>query len=153
MIPKSQMYLALLLHSILSPPCYSPSCSLSCFLKRKKKKYLLLKMNYDKQKCLSAQTVSDDSIHAEGHLLLLFLYKAVPFFGRKKGSIFTCSSVSSATFFCKPPEYPVRLPLLPTTRWQGQKIEMGLCPTAPPTARAETRPSPLFSAIRRAIFP
>ena len=35
-----------------------------------------------------------------------------------------------------PPAYPVRLPLLPTMRWQGIRMLMGLCPMALPTACA-----------------
>ena len=32
------------------------------------------------------------------------------------------------------PTFQVRLPPAPTTRWHGMMMEMGLCPTAPPTA-------------------
>ena len=34
------------------------------------------------------------------------------------------------------------LPPEPTTRWHGMMMEMGLCPTALPTARAEAGESP-----------
>ena len=37
-----------------------------------------------------------------------------------------------------PPAYPVKLPFVPTTLWHGIIIEIGLCPTAPPTACADT---------------
>lgn len=39
-----------------------------------------------------------------------------------------------APFLSIPPAYPVRLPSLPTTRWQGMMILIGLWPTAPPIA-------------------
>lgn len=61
-------------------------------------------------------------------------HSAVPRLGTKSRSIFAPSCVSSQIFFCRPPAYPVKLPLLPTTRWQGTMMETGLCPTAPPTA-------------------
>ena len=47
------------------------------------------------------------------------------------------SRVRSATLRRRPPAYPVRLPFEPTTRWHGMMSEMGLWPTAPPTAWAE----------------
>ena len=43
-------------------------------------------------------------------------------------------------------------PFVPTTRWHGMKIEMGLCPTAPPTACAAAR-LPVCSVQRAAIWP
>lgn len=36
------------------------------------------------------------------------------------------SSLSSAAFLSMPPAYPVRLPFVPTTRWQGMMIEITL---------------------------
>ena len=45
-----------------------------------------------------------------------------------------------------PPAYPVRLPLEPTTRWQGMIMEMALCPTAPPTAWADIWSFPNLAA-------
>ena len=50
-------------------------------------------------------------------------------------------------------QYPVRLPFVPTTRWQGTMIEIPLCPTAPPTACADIRGRPLSAAICFAIPP
>ena len=46
-----------------------------------------------------------------------------------------------------------RLPSAPTTLWQGMISEMGLCPTAPPTARAVARAAPDFPATLSAISP
>ena len=43
-------------------------------------------------------------------------YSAVPFFGTKNRLMSTCSVFSSAIFLSMPPAYPVRLPLVPTTR-------------------------------------
>ena len=40
----------------------------------------------------------------------------VPFFGTKRRLVSQCSSASSLIFFSKPPAYPVREPLAPTTR-------------------------------------
>ena len=57
------------------------------------------------------------------------------------------SKVSSFTFLSIPPAYPVRLPLVPTTLWQGIIIDILLCPTAPPTACADIRGSPFSAAI------
>ena len=51
---------------------------------------------------------------------------AVPFVGTNMPRISVSSSSSSAFLICTPPAYPVRLPLLPTTRWQGMMMEMGL---------------------------
>lgn len=56
------------------------------------------------------------------------------------------SSLSSAAFLSMPPAYPVRLPFVPTTRWQGMMIEITLCPTAPPTACADIRERPRSAA-------
>lgn len=81
------------------------------------------------------------------------VYSAVPFFGTKKRLISVCSSSSSFIFLSIPPAYPVRLPLVPTTRWQGMMMEISLCPTAPPTACADIRSSPCCAASCRAISP
>ena len=64
-------------------------------------------------------------------------YNAVPFFGINKWFMSACSSSSSEIFLSIPPAYPVRLPFVPTTRWQGMIMEISLCPTAPPTAWAD----------------
>ena len=45
---------------------------------------------------------------------------------------------SRASKFClmgRPPPYPVSLPLLPITRWQGMMMGIGFAPFARPTAR------------------
>ena len=63
----------------------------------------------------------------------------------------TPSSRSKAALRSTPPAYPVRLPSHPTTRWQGTTILTGLCPTAPPTACADTRPPPRSRSSCRAI--
>ena len=52
------------------------------------------------------------------------------------------SSFRSAVFLSSPPAYPVRLPSYPTTLWQGMRMEIGLRPTAPPTARADIQGMP-----------
>ena len=44
------------------------------------------------------------------------IYKAVPFCGRNRPDISTPSSSNNLILFSKPPAYPVKLPLLPTTR-------------------------------------
>ncbi len=62
------------------------------------------------------------------------LYRAVPLLGRKREPTSAFSKVNNLTFRSSPPAYPVRLPLVPTTRWHGIRMEIGLCPTAPPTA-------------------
>ena len=64
-----------------------------------------------------------------------------------------CSSFSSLIFLSSPPAYPVKLPSAPTTRWHGMIIEMGLRPTAPPTACADILDIPCFRAICPAISP
>ena len=56
------------------------------------------------------------------------------FLGKKTRFMSTPSWTRSSIFLSSPPAYPVRLPLVPTTRWQGTTIAIGLCPTAPPTA-------------------
>lgn len=61
-------------------------------------------------------------------------------------SISTPSKARSHSFLSNPPAYPVRLPSDPTTRWQGTMMEISLCPTAPPTACADMRESPLCPA-------
>src|SRR5450755_2989749 len=45
------------------------------------------------------------------------------------------SRASSFSLMGRPPPYPVSLPLLPITRWQGMMIGIGLDPLASPTAR------------------
>ena len=64
-----------------------------------------------------------------------------------------CSSSSSLIFLSSPPAYPVKLPSAPTTRWHGMMIEMGLRPTAPPTACADILDIPCFRAMCPAISP
>ena len=81
------------------------------------------------------------------------LYRAVPFFGIKSRIMSAPSSRSNFIFFSIPPAYPVRLPFVPTTRWQGIMIEISLRPTAPPAAWADMRASPFRAAISRAISP
>lgn len=54
-------------------------------------------------------------------------------------------------FLGMPPAYPVRLPSLPTTRWQGMIMLIGLCPTAPPMACADMVCFPCCRAISSAI--
>lgn len=80
-------------------------------------------------------------------------YSAVPFFGINKQLISVCSSLRSEIFLSIPPAYPVRLPFVPTTRWQGMIMEISLCPTAPPTAWADIWEVFFISAILRAISP
>ena len=41
-------------------------------------------------------------------------------------SVIFISSLNSAAFLSMPPAYPVRLPSVPTTRWQGMMIEIPL---------------------------
>ena len=62
------------------------------------------------------------------------------------------SCCNSAVLFDIPPLYPVISPCKPTTRWHGIMIHIGFHPTAPPTARAETRGTPICLAILFAIF-
>lgn len=57
------------------------------------------------------------------------------------------SRASKFIFRSSPPAYPVRLPLLPITRWQGMIILIGLCPTAPPIACADMLEIPFCRAI------
>ena len=47
------------------------------------------------------------------------------------------SNFNRAIFRSIPPAYPVRLPLLPITLWQGMIMLTGLCPIAPPMACAD----------------
>ena len=68
-------------------------------------------------------------------------------------SVIFISSLSSAAFLSMPPAYPVRLPFVPTTRWQGMMIEITLCPTAPPTACADIRERPRSAASCLASAP
>ena len=63
------------------------------------------------------------------------------------------SSLSSAAFLSMPPAYPIRLPFVPTTRWQGMMMEITLCPTAPPTACADIRERPRSAASCLASAP
>ena len=63
-------------------------------------------------------------------------------------SVFSISS--SLILRSSPPAYPVRLPFVPTTRWHGTMMLMGLCPTAPPTACADMRPA--FSRFASAPY-
>ena len=81
------------------------------------------------------------------------VYKAVPFLGIKKAFVSAFSNVSSLIFRSIPPAYPVRLPFVPTTRWQGTIIEISLWPTAPPTAWADMCGSPFWAASCFAISP
>ena len=74
----------------------------------------------------------DNMLRINAHITCC--HSAVPFFGMKSLLISVFSSSSSAALREIPPLYPVKLPLVPTTRWQGIIIEIGLCPTAPPTA-------------------
>ena len=80
--------------------------------------------------------------HKMKHPALCEIHKAGRFFknfhafGRNNFDISTCSSVSSLILRDRPPAYPVRLPSVPTTLWHGIRMEMVLCPTAPPTACA-----------------
>ena len=66
-------------------------------------------------------------------------HSAVPFFGRNSPCMSVFSISSSLILRSSPPAYPVRLPFVPTTRWHGTMMLMGLCPTAPPTACADMR--------------
>ena len=65
----------------------------------------------------------------------------------------TPSISSSLTLRSMPPAYPVRLPLLPITRWHGIRMDIGLWPTAPPTAWADMCGRPCSEAILEAIWP
>lgn len=73
--------------------------------------------------------------------------------GINREDISTPSSSSSFIFVAIPPAYPVRLPFPPTTRWHGMIMEMGLCPTAPPTACPDMVGLFNITAIRFAISP
>jgi outer membrane usher protein len=53
---------------------------------------------------------------------------------------------SSNSFAASPPANPVSAPLVPTTRWHGAMIEMGLRPFAAPTAR-DALGRPIWRAI------
>ena len=44
------------------------------------------------------------------------------------------SSSSRCCLRFRPPAYPVSLPVDPTTRWQGIRIDSGLAPTKPPAS-------------------
>ena len=61
------------------------------------------------------------------------------------------SSSKRYAFLSIPPAYPVRLPLVPTTLWHGMIMEIGLCPTAWPTACDDILFSPRCEAIFCAI--
>lgn len=78
---------------------------------------------------------------------VFWYHNAVPFTGMKNVRISVFSSVNSFTFLSIPPAYPVRLPFVPTTLWQGTIMEISLCPTAPPTAWADMWESPFSAAI------
>lgn len=89
---------------------------------------LLSKNMWEKRIEIKGECICSD------YILPKFCYKAVPFLGMKKESMLTFSKVNSFIFLSIPPAYPVKLPLLPTTLWQGTMMEISLCPTAPPTA-------------------
>ena len=92
-------------------------------------------------------------LNADDFPAYLVVYRAVHFVGKDKWFISTPSWCKSHDFNGMPPEKPVRLPFAPTTLWQGMMIEMGLCPTAPPTACADMRSMPRCTAIWRARYP
>ena len=67
--------------------------------------------------------------------------------GTKNCPVFAPSNLRSAIFLSMPPAYPVKLPFVPTTLWHGIIIEIGLCPTAPPTACADMVVLPVFLSL------
>ena len=73
-----------------------------------------------------------------------FIYRACL---AKNLDISAPSSFRRAAFLSKPPAYPVRFPPLPTTLWHGIIIDIGLEPTAPPTAWPDIRMHQVSAAI------
>ena len=78
---------------------------------------------------------------------------AVPLLGTDRRESSTPSCSSSRSLAAMPPAYPVRLPSAPTTRWHGMMIEMGLWPTALPTAWADILCFSTLAAIALAMPP